>query len=390
MTESQKIFLNALNSIPGVGYHSLKYLGDYFGGDFEAAYNAAESQLREAGLRKPETEAILNGRDKINPDHEFGKLWKEGIKMIAPDENGYPRFLKEIPQTPSFLYVRGELKQEDDFSFGVVGTRLATDYGKETAFKISSSLAKAGLTIVSGLAYGVDTAAHQGALASSGRTIAVVASGLDENSLFPQENVGLARKIVENGALISEFPVGMKADPEKFVSRNRIISGLSRGVLIVEAPLRSGALITARHALEQNREVFAVPGNIFSRMSFGTNLLLKQGASLVTRAEDILQELNLEFKVEAGPRMPEPQNEVEEKILSIIETSSSPRHIDEIVREAGIPVSRVSAVLTSMEMKGIIKNLGGGKFGMPQLVSEINEEIEKLNFRKDKVKDGKE
>ena len=383
MKETQKIFLNALNCIPGVGYYSLKYISDHFGGDFEAAFQASESRFREAGLRKQEIEAILAGRGKIDPEKSFQKLEKNGIRMMVPNDQGYPGLLKEIPAAPLFIYVKGRLKPEDNFSFGVVGTRLATDYGKETAFKISSSLSRAGLTIVSGMAYGVDTAAHQGALSASGRTIAVVASGLDERSLFPQENVGLARKIIENGALISEFPIGMKADREKFVSRNRIISGLSKGVLIVEAPLRSGALITARHALEQNREVFAVPGNIFSRMSFGANLLLKQGAGLVTRAEDILQELNIEFKVEAGPKRPEPKNEVEEKILSIIEASSEPRHLDEIVREAGISVSRISAVLTEMEVRGIIKNFGSSKFGVPRTANETDEEMEKLNFRKD-------
>lgn len=363
MEKSRKIFLNALNCIPGVGYETLKKIDDFFKGDFEAGFGASEGRFREAGIAGPELEAILNKRGKIDPEKEFSKLKEEWITAIASDEDGYPKLLKQIHGGPLLFYIKGELKKEDDFAFGVVGTRLATAYGKETAYTISYKLAQTGLTIVSGLAYGIDTEAHRGALAAQGRTIAVLGSGIDDKTIFPQGNVKLAHKIIENGALISEYPIGAEATKEKFPFRNRIISGLSRGVLVVEAPLRSGALITARCALEQNREVFAVPGNIFSRMSFGTNLLIKQGAALVTRTEDILQELNLKFNLEAELKKEfKSDNPVDEKVFNILNETGESKHIDELIRESGFNVQNVSAALTTMEMKGIIKNLGSGRY----------------------------
>lgn len=372
MKENQKIFLNGLNCIPGVGYGTLKDVEEKYRGDFEAGFKSLETKFEK----------------KIDPGKEWSRLKKEGVKMIVFDEPEFPQLLRQIPAAPLFFYLKGELKREDNFAFGIVGTRLATNYGKETAQTVSFKLAQAGLTIVSGMATGIDTEAHKGALSSGGRTIAAVASGLDEKSLFPQENVGLARKIIERGALISEHPLGMKADREKFVARNRIISGLSRGVLVVEAPLRSGALITAKHALEQNREVFAVPGNISSRMSFGTNLLIKQGAALVTRAEDIMQELNLKFSASGGSsgggnleselkKQFQPENDIDQKIFTILTETGEPRQIDEIVRGSGFGVQNISAALTKMEMKGIIKNLGNGQYALTEqyLTEPEDEEV---------------
>ena len=370
MQQNQKVFLNALNCIPGVGYGTLKNINEYFRGDFESGFKSSGSQLKAIGTRDIEIDAILKGRDKINPEKEYSKLEKEKVRMLVFDDSEFPKLLKHIHDAPVLLYIKGELKKEDDFCFGIVGTRLATNYGKETSQVIAFKLANAGLTIVSGMAIGIDTEAHKGAISSSGRTIAIVASGLDEKSLFPQENVRLSRKIIERGAMISEHPIGMKADREKFVSRNRIISGLSKGVLVVEAPLRSGALITARHALEQNREVFAIPGNISSRMSFGANLLLKQGAALVTRAEDILQELNFKFSLpavdEVGAKIFSSENKVEEKIFDILNGNGEAKHIDEIARFSGTAVQKINAALTTMEMKGIIKNLGNGKYSLEE------------------------
>lgn len=367
MIESQKIFLNALNCIPGIGYNTLEKIGEYFKGDFEAAFRASEFKFKQAGIRDQELEIVLTKRGEINPEEEFKKLSNEGIKMISLDEKDYPKILKHINGAPLALYIKGELKKEDDFAFGIVGTRLATAYGKETAYNISFKLAQAGLTIVSGLAYGIDTEAHKGALSSGGRTIAILGSGLDDKTIFPQENVKLAHKIIESGALISEYPIGAGATKEKFPFRNRIISGLSKGVLIVEAPLRSGALITAKCALDQNREVFAVPGNISSRMSFGTNLLIKQGAALITRAEDILQELNLKFNLESELRKKfKSDNMIEEKIFNILDKAGEPKHIDEIVRNSDLAVQNINAALTTMEMKGIIKNLGNGQYALEE------------------------
>ena len=376
MNVPQKIFLNALNCIPGVGYGTLKAIEESFGGDFETGFNASETRLLAAGVKNFELSSFAGGRKNINPEKEWRRLEKEKVKMIVSDEPEFPRLLKQIPAAPSFFYLKGELKKEDDFAFGIVGTRLATAYGKETANTIGYKLDQIGLTIASGMAVGIDTEAHKGALSAGGRTIAVVASGLDEESLFPQENLGLSRKIIENGALISEYPLGMKADKEKFVARNRIISGLSRGVLVVEAPLRSGALITVRHAIEQNREVFAVPGNISSRMSFGTNLLIKQGAALVTRAEDIFQELNLKFNLETVLKKEfKSDNPVERKIFNILNETGEPKHIDKIARDSGLGVSNVNAALTTMEMKGIIKSHGNGQYALEEkYLTEVEDE----------------
>ncbi|MBI2003712.1 MAG: DNA-protecting protein DprA [Parcubacteria group bacterium] len=376
MKESQKILLNALNCIPGVSFGTLKNIEENFRSDFETAFGASESRLAAAGIKNAELAAVMSGRNKINPAQEWLKLEKEKIKMIVPDEPEFPRLLKQIPDAPLLLYVKGTLGKEDDFSFGIVGTRLATNYGKENAYTIGFKLAQVGLTVVSGMAVGIDTEAHKGALAAGGRTLAVVASGLDEESLFPQENVGLAGKIIERGALLSEHPIAMKADREKFVSRNRLISGLSRGVLIVEAPLRSGALITARHALEQNRDVFAVPGSISSRMSFGTNLLIKQGAALVTRAEDILQELNLKFNFESVVvKNFKAVDETEEKIFRVLNGTGESKHIDKIARESGLGIRNINAALTAMEMKGIIKNFGNGQYALEErYLTEVEDE----------------
>lgn len=379
MKETQKIFLNALNCVTGVGLETLKKVEEHLSGDFKSGFEASGSQLAAAGVGSPEISAIMEHRPKIDPEKEWVRLGKEKVRMIVHDEPGFPSLLKQIHSAPMLLYVKGELKKEDDFSFGIVGTRLATAYGKETAQTIAFKLASVGLTVVSGMAWGIDTEAHKGALSAKGRTVAVVASGLDEKSLFPQENVGLARKIIENGAVISEYPLGMKADREKFVARNRLISGLSRGVLIVEAPLRSGALITARHALDQNREVFAVPGNISSRMSFGTNLLIKQGAALVTRAEDILAELNLKFDFEfANSKTFKAANEMEKKIFEVLDGTGEPKHIDRITRESSLEVQNVNIALTALEMKGVVKSLGRGNYALEERYLTPIEEDEEV------------
>lgn len=347
MKETQKIFLNALNCIPALRYEELKEIEARFNGDFKAGFRAK-----------------IKG-EKIDPEKEWERLEKEGAKMIAFDEKEYPRFLKEIPSPPLALYVKGELDKRDDFAFGIVGTRLATNYGRETAQSIAFRLCQAGLTIVSGLALGIDTCSHRGALAAEGRTIAVLGGGLDDKTLFPQQNLKLAHEIIENGALISEYALRTPSTKDRFPRRNRLISGLSRGVLVVEAPLKSGSLITAKFALDQNRDVFAVPGNISSRMSFGSNLLIKQGATLVTRAEDILENLNLKFNLESSlTKSFKPANKAEEKIFGILNESGEARHIDEITRNSGLDVQNVNATLTAMEMKGIIKDLGNGQFAL--------------------------
>lgn len=278
------------------------------------------------------------------------------IKKITIKDSDYPKILKEIHDPPKTLYLRGGFKDEDKIAVGVVGTRNYTSYGKRVTENIAGDLAEAGVTIVSGLAKGIDTFAHKAALERGGRTIAVLGSAADSKSLYPSCNRGLANKVAQNGAVISEYPSGTKSEKWFFPQRNRIISGLSLGVLVVEAPGKSGALITAACALDQNREVFAIPGSIYSENSIGTNRLIKMGAKLVTCANDILEELNLPV-VEEKRKTFKPETKEEKVLLGVL--TKKPIHIDEIVKQGKLNSGMVSSTLTMLELKGTVKNIGG-------------------------------
>lgn len=282
------------------------------------------------------------------------------IQRIFKHNKKYPKLLKEIFKPP-VLYIRGNFQKTDKHSLAIVGTRTPTHYGKQVAEKFTYELAQAGFTIVSGLAMGIDALVHKTALQAKGRTIAVLGSGIDDKSLYPQENKKLAQKIEKSGAVISEYPVGTSGRPGYFPQRNRIISGISLGVLIIEAGFKSGALITARCAIDQNREVFCVPGSILSEKSVGPNNLIKLGAKLVTRIEDILEELNLtqslklfETKKIIG------DNAEEKKILKFI--NYEPVHIDELIKQTKLNTAIINATLSIMEIKNKIKNMGGGNY----------------------------
>ncbi|MDO8574721.1 MAG: DNA-processing protein DprA [bacterium] len=287
---------------------------------------------------------------------------ENGIKIIKKSSKDYPKILKEISNAPKQLYARGELPKNHDMNFAIVGTRAASEYGKILAFKIAKELSELGFNIVSGLALGIDTQAHLGALAGNGKTIAVLGSGTDDDSIYPRENFKLAKKIIDSGgAVIGEYEPGTKAINWTFPERNRIVSGLSRGVLVVEAPEKSGALITASLALEQNREVFAIPGSIFSKNSIGANNLIKKGAKMVTSVDDILEELNLTYLKKVSlrdiSRREKKLNPEEKLIFSIIE--KEPVHIDKICEIAKLPANRVLPIVSVLEIQGIIKNIGG-------------------------------
>lgn len=281
------------------------------------------------------------------------------VKIIKKSAKEYPKILKEIASAPKQLYVRGRLPENHDMNFAIVGTRRASEYGKTLAFKIAKDLAELGLNIVSGLALGIDTQAHLGALAGNGKTIAVLGSGIDDGSIFPKENLKLVKTIIDSGgAVISEYEPEAKSEIWYFPERNRIVSGLSRGVLVVEAPEKSGALITAGLALEQNREVFAIPGSIFSKNSIGANNLIKKGAKMVTSVDDILEELNLtNLKTEKEKNEKEKLNPEEKLIFNIIE--KEPVHIDKICEISKMSASRVLPIISVLEIQGIIKNIGG-------------------------------
>ncbi|HJX12014.1 MAG TPA: DNA-processing protein DprA [Dehalococcoidales bacterium] len=353
MNEDIKYWV-AFNSIPGIGRVRLAQLESYFRG-LESAWKAPIGEFKQAGLDTAARRAITQWRDKIDPDAGMEKLEKLGIRVLTCNDASYPRRLREIYDFPPVLYVRGSLLPDDEWCLAVVGTRRATVYGKQVTEELVADLARSRITIVSGLARGIDTIAHRSALEAGGRSLAVFACGLD--GVYPPENERLARDVMENGALLSEYPLGTRPRAENFPRRNRILSGLSLGVLITEADETSGAMITARMALEQNREVFAIPGSILSPVSRGTNHLIQEGAKLVSDYTDILEELNL-TTVARQIEMREVLPESETESVLLRELGAEPTHIDEVCRKSGLPAATVSGTLAMMELKGLIKQVG--------------------------------
>jgi DNA processing protein len=344
----------AFSNIPGIGRVRLGQLESYFGG-LEPAWRASAGELKRAGLDSPALKAIAQWRDKIDPDTEMARLEQFNIAVLTCNDELYPSRLKEIYDFPPVLYMRGSLEPEDEWCLAVVGTRRATVYGRQVTEEMVSDLARSKITIVSGLARGVDTIAHHSALEAGGRTIAVFACGLD--GVYPPENKKLAHDIMEHGALLSEYPPGTRPRAENFPRRNRILSGLSLGVLITEAGEDSGAMITAHLALEQNREVFAIPGSILSPASRGTNHLIQEGAKLVRGYMDILEELNLTNAArQMEMREVLPESETESVLLK--QLSAEPSHIDEVCRRSGLPAATVSGTLAMMELKGLVRQVG--------------------------------
>jgi len=340
--------------IPGIGRVKLAQLENYFG-NLEDAWKAAPAELKSAGLDRGSIHAITSWRPKISVEAEMEKLDRYGVNVVNCNDPNYPSRLREIYDYPPLLYVRGSLLPEDEWCLAVVGTRRATVYGRQVTEEIVTDLAQSKITIVSGLAKGIDSVAHNAALAAGGRNIAVFACGLD--IVYPAENANLARSIIQQGALISEYPLGTRPRAENFPRRNRIMSGLSLGVLVVEANETSGAMITAHLALEQNREVFAIPGSILSPVSRGSNHLIQEGAKLVRDYTDILEELNL-MTVARQMEMREviPSSDTESLLLQ--QLGAEPTHVDEVCRSSGLPVSTISSTLAMMELKGLVKQVG--------------------------------
>jgi len=288
----QAKYFNAFNLINGIGPITFKKILNHFN-HLSNAWSSNINEFNQIGLNKSVIEQIKIKRPKINPDWEMEKLLRENIDLITIQDKNYPKLLKEIYAPPALLYIKGNLEPNDKISIGIVGTRNPSSYGNQITPLITKDLSNFGLTIISGLAKGIDTLAHQATLNANGRTIAVLGTGIDKKSIYPAINIQLAEEITHKGALISEFPIGTQPAAQNFPQRNRIISGLSLGVLVIEASEKSGSLITARNALEQNRDVFAIPGNVFSINSLGPNKLIKMGAKLVSQANDIIEELNL-------------------------------------------------------------------------------------------------
>jgi DNA processing protein len=352
--------------IPGIGRVRVTQLENHFG-NLENAWNAGIADLRQSGLENAAVRSITASRPKIALDDEMEKLERFSVQALVWHDEDYPARLKEIYDFPPVLYVRGAILPGDEWSVAVVGTRRATVYGRQVTEEIVADLARNKITIASGLARGVDTVAHKTTLDNGGRTLAVFASGLD--IVYPAENADLARNIMQHGAIISEYPLGTKPRAEYFPRRNRIMSGLSLGVLVVEADEASGAMITARLALEQNREVFAVPGSILSEMSNGTNRLIQEGAKLVRSYTDILEELNL-TAVAQQMEMKEVIPATDTESLLLKQLSAEPLHIDEVCRSSGLAISTVSSSLAIMEIKGLVKQVGGMNYVLAREVRE--------------------
>ena len=345
--------------IPGVGRVRFLQLLQHFG-SLENAWTADTAELGRAGIDRSTRDSICRRRPGTNPEHELEKHLAHGITILRYTDDAYPARLAEIYDYPPLLFIRGEISETDTNCVAVVGTRQASVYGKQVAEELVTDLARAGVTVVSGLARGIDTAAHRAAIKAGGRTLAVMASGLDV--IYPAENTELARNhIVKQGALVSEYPLGVRPRTEYFPRRNRIMSGLCLAVLVIEAGTSSGALITASMAAEQGRDVFAVPGNIFSPASQGTNALIQDGAKLIRHADDILEELHLQSSArQADLTELVPASETEASLLEAL--GAEPVHVDEICRSTRLPASTVSSHLAMMELKGLVKQAGAMQY----------------------------
>ncbi len=354
----QKPYWVGFNLVKGIGAVRFRTLLAHFG-DAASAWQASAEALRETGLSPKLVENLQQVRSQVSLERVWEEIHKQGVSVLTWDEEAYPRGLKEVDQPPPVLYVRGELRPEDEWAVAVVGTRRITAYGRQVAEEIAGVLARNGVTVVSGLARGIDTVAHQAALNAGGRTLAVLGCGVDR--IYPPENRRLAERIISNGALISDYPMGTPPEGQNFPPRNRIISGLSLAVVIVEAGLTSGALITASFAADQGREVFAVPGNIRAAQSKGTNRLIQEGAHPLLDPQEVLEALNLTMVAEhRSARLVLPADPVEAQLFQVL--NQEPMHIDEIRARTDMPIEKVSATLALMELKGMVRQVGGMQY----------------------------
>jgi len=341
--------------IKGIGAVRLQALIHHFG-DLETAWKANPADLAEAGLGAKLVERVVQARENVDLEKISEQIARQGIQILTWNDESYPARLREIDQPPPVLYLRGEYLPDDMFAVAIVGTRRVTPYGRQVTEEIASFLAANGITVVSGLARGVDAVAHTAALKAGGRTIGVLGSGVDR--IYPPEHRALAEQMMERGAVVSDYAPGAPPDASNFPPRNRIISGLSLAVVVIEAGETSGALITAEFAAEQGREIFAVPGSILAPQSKGTNKLIQNGAQPLLTASDLMQALNLTRMGEhKAARKILPGDEVEAKLLAAL--GEQPIHVDELGNQTGLPIEKVSATLTLMELKGMVRQVGG-------------------------------
>jgi DNA processing protein len=346
------------NKVPGIGPMRLKQIMESVG-DVEAAWHASSQELRQIGLGPKTIRDFIRIRAEIDLDAELERIQSKGYKIVSWESVDYPVRLQEIDSPPPVLYVWGDFTPDDRWAVAIVGTRRMSAYGESLTQEIASALAVNGITVVSGMARGIDGVAHRSALSNEGRTIAVLGSGLDQ--LYPPEHRRLAKDISENGAVVTDYPLGTRPEGRNFPPRNRIISGLALVVVIIEAGEGSGALITAHFAADQGREVFAVPGNIHSKNSIGTNKLIRDGATPLLSVEDVLEALNFDVIVRhelISDFIPE--DDVERLVYERL--SFEPIHVDVIQAECGLPVSKITSSLAMLELKGRVRQVGGMQY----------------------------
>ncbi len=354
----QTLYTVGLNMVRGIGSARTRLLLNRFG-TAEAAWHSSDHDLRACGLPQPVVQNLIALRADVDLEQVKTRLERMSVSVLVWDSPSYPHLLRNIENSPPVLYVRGHIDPEAEWAIAIVGTRRASDYGRSVARRLSTDLAQNQVTVVSGLARGIDTAGHRAALDAGGQTIAVLGCGIDH--VYPPENRSLAAQIAEQGALVTEYPLGTPPESSNFPPRNRIISGLTLGTIVVEAGKRSGALITAAYALDQGRDVFAVPGNIYNRGSKGTNQLIRDGAHPVTDVRDVLESLNLNMLSDhQAAREILPANELEGKLLQYV--SAEPTHVDQISQESELPVATISSALALMELKGMVRQAGGMKY----------------------------
>jgi DNA processing protein len=355
---SAKAYWIGLNHVKGIGAVRFRALLAHFG-DAQTAWQASTTALIKAGLSSKVAEELAQVRNQFQPDQIMEQLDRMGIQALTWEDETYPRLLKNIDQPPPVLYVCGRLSEADEWSVAIVGTRRVTHYGRQVTEEIASFLAANGITVVSGLARGVDAIAHNAALRKQGRTIAVLGNGLD--TVYPPEHEKLAAAITHHGALVSDYPPGTEPLSVNFPPRNRIISGLSLATVIVEAGVTSGALITAKFAADQGRDVLAVPGNIYHDKSKGTNRLIQQGAFPILEPGDILEALNLNLIAEhQSARANLPMDPVEAQLFQ--QLGPEPVHIDELSTLVELPIETITATLTMLELKGFVRQVGGMQY----------------------------
>lgn len=361
--ESDLKYLNALAAIPSIGSQKMTQLMNALG-SAQKAWEASLPQLEKSGIGPASARMIADTRSTLDPDKLWDDLEKEKIVLLTLNDKHYPLLLKEIHNPPYILYAKGNLGllSEAHKGIAVVGSRKFTPYGQQAAYALSHDCAKSNVVIVSGLALGIDAIAHRGALDAKGKTIAVLGNSLDDASIHPRNNFFLAQEIIASGGLLlSEYPIGTPGNPGLFPARNRIMAGLTKGTLVIEAALESGSLITSSYAVEYNRDVYAVPGQINSTQSEGTNKLIQAGAKLVTSAKDILEEFSPGgAKISPAVSSYEPANDEEEKILSKL--SHEPTYIDIITKLTKLETSTISSALAMLEIKGAVKNVGGQNY----------------------------